>query len=92
MFQNIIGKYTCSTAMPEPCYIDNDIDIFCYCIGFPRVIGAIDGSLIPIKAPYENEVAFVCRKRYHAINIQVSTCIIIPHPKRSPAILAQFNN
>ena len=36
----------------------------------PNVLGCLDGSLVPIKAPSQNEDAFVCRKRYHAINVQ----------------------
>ena len=36
----------------------------------PNVLGCLDGSLIPIKAPSQNEDAFVCRKRFHAINVQ----------------------
>jgi hypothetical protein len=39
--------------------------------GFPRVIGAIDGSHIPIKAPTEDEEIYVNRKKFHSINIQV---------------------
>ncbi|XP_046560559.1 putative nuclease HARBI1 [Haliotis rubra] len=39
--------------------------------GFPKVIGAIDGTLIPIaKPPADEEAAFVCRKGFHAINVQ----------------------
>ena len=38
--------------------------------GFPRVVGAIDGSLVPITAPSDNEPVYVCRKGYHAINVQ----------------------
>ena len=37
---------------------------------FPRVLGAIDGSLVPIIAPSENEPVYVSRKGYHAINVQ----------------------
>lgn len=37
---------------------------------FPGVIGAVDGTLIPILAPKEDEYAFVCRKGYHALNVQ----------------------
>ncbi|XP_046562240.1 putative nuclease HARBI1 [Haliotis rubra] len=38
---------------------------------FPCVIGAIDGTLIPIKRPpADEEVAYVCRKGFHAINVQ----------------------
>lgn len=39
--------------------------------GFPRVIGAIDGTLIGIKkAAIDQEAVYVCRKGYHAINVQ----------------------
>ena len=39
--------------------------------GMPGVLGLIDGSLFPIKAPSgPNEPAYVCRKGYHAINVQ----------------------
>ena len=38
--------------------------------GFPKVLGAIDGSLVPIIAPSENEPVYVSRKGYHAINVQ----------------------
>ncbi|KAH3704413.1 hypothetical protein DPMN_079469 [Dreissena polymorpha] len=36
----------------------------------PNVIGAVDGTLIPIIAPSEAEEVYVCRKGYHAINVQ----------------------
>ena len=34
------------------------------------MLGAIDGSLVPIIAPSENEPVYVSRKGYHAINVQ----------------------
>ena len=34
----------------------------------PRVKGAVDGSLIPIRAPYNDEHMYVCHKGFHAIN------------------------
>lgn len=37
--------------------------------GFPNVIGAIDGTLIPIQRPSTNEHLYVCRKNFHAINL-----------------------
>ena len=37
--------------------------------GFPKVVGAIDGTLIPIKAPSKEEHLYVCHKGYHAINV-----------------------
>ena len=36
----------------------------------PNVVGAIDGTLIPIMAPRDAEEVYVCRKGYHALNIQ----------------------
>ncbi|XP_062590955.1 putative nuclease HARBI1 [Saccostrea cucullata] len=38
--------------------------------GFPNVLGAIDGTLIKIQAPSENEPSYVCRKGFHALNVQ----------------------
>ena len=41
-----------------------------YSIGaFPKVIGAIDGTLIPIRAPAKDEHLYVCHKGFHAINV-----------------------
>lgn len=45
--------------------------------GFPGVIGAIDGTHIPIIAPPVNEHLYVCRKNFHSINAQV--CTIVQH-------------
>ena len=33
------------------------------------MIGAIDGTLIPIRAPSKDEHLYVCHKGYHAINV-----------------------
>ena len=41
--------------------------------GFPKVIGAIDGTLIPIRTPFKNEHLYVCHKGFHAINV-MATC------------------
>ena len=38
--------------------------------GFPRVLGCVDGSHIPIVAPSTNEPLYVNRKGYHSINVQ----------------------
>ncbi|XP_052270434.1 putative nuclease HARBI1 isoform X2 [Dreissena polymorpha] len=38
--------------------------------GIPNTIGAIDGTLILIIAPAANEAIYVCRKGFHAINVQ----------------------
>ena len=39
--------------------------------GIPGVIGAIDGSHIPITAPSENQDEYINRKRFHSIVLQV---------------------
>lgn len=40
--------------------------------GIPNVCGCVDGCFIPIKKPAENTHEFMCRKKFAAINIQVS--------------------
>ncbi|VDI29776.1 Hypothetical predicted protein [Mytilus galloprovincialis] len=37
---------------------------------FPNVVGAVDGTLIPIQRPHEDEPAYICRKGFPAINVQ----------------------
>uniref|UniRef100_A0AAR2IZC1 DDE Tnp4 domain-containing protein n=1 Tax=Pygocentrus nattereri TaxID=42514 RepID=A0AAR2IZC1_PYGNA len=39
--------------------------------GFPNVIGAIDCTHVAIRAPSQNEAAFINRKQIHSINVQV---------------------
>ena len=36
----------------------------------PNVLGAVDGTLIKILAPSKNEQSYVCRKGFHALNVQ----------------------
>ncbi|XP_052282277.1 putative nuclease HARBI1 [Dreissena polymorpha] len=38
--------------------------------GFPNLVGAVDGTLIPITTPTVDEEVYICRKGYHAINCQ----------------------
>ena len=45
-----------------------------YSIGaFPKVMGAVDGMLIPIRAPAKEEYLYVCHKGFHAINV-IAVC------------------
>ena len=37
--------------------------------GFPKVIGAIDCTLISIRAPSKEEHLYMCHKEYHAMNV-----------------------
>lgn len=37
----------------------------------PGVVGAIDGTYVPIKAPVENPRVYINRKRFHGITLQV---------------------
>ncbi len=38
--------------------------------GLPHCIGAIDGTHIPIKAPYDNPEQYVSRKKFHSVQLQ----------------------
>ena len=50
-------------------FFHNTIADFYNMAGFPRVIEAIDGSLIAIKGPDNEEHLYVCHKGFHAINV-----------------------
>ncbi|XP_063077094.1 putative nuclease HARBI1 [Engraulis encrasicolus] len=39
--------------------------------GIPRVIGVVDGTLVPIARPTQTEHLYVSRKGFHALNVQV---------------------
>lgn len=41
--------------------------------GFTNVIDTIDCTLIAIKAPVENELAFNDRRHFHSVSVQVIT-------------------
>ena len=43
--------------------------------GFPRVLGAIDGTHVAIKGPTEDEDAYVNRKNFHSLAVQVGLYI-----------------
>lgn len=46
-------------------------------MGFPNTIGALDGSYIPIPTPKEHGLAYICRKNFAALTLQVCQHIII---------------
>lgn len=48
--------------------IEREVANFYSIAGFPRVIGAVDGSLINIDAPTRHEAAFVDRHGNHSLN------------------------
>lgn len=41
--------------------------------GFPKVIGAIDGTHIKITTPHTHNESYINRKGYHSVQLQVST-------------------
>ena len=46
--------------------------------GFPNIVGAVDGTHVPILAPSGlDEPCFVNRKQFHSLNVQV--CFEISH-------------
>ena len=53
---------------------------------FPNVLGCVDGTQIPITAPHTSEHLFVCRKGFHALNVQV----VCDHQLRFTNIVAKW--
>ena len=51
----------------EVAKIKND---FYMVAGFPRIVGCVDGSHIPLIAPSQDEFVYVNRKGFHSLNIQ----------------------
>ena len=50
--------------------IAKNISYFQQIAGMPKVVGAVDGSHIPMIAPAYDEYAYVNRKQFHSINMQ----------------------
>ncbi|XP_031354630.1 putative nuclease HARBI1 isoform X1 [Photinus pyralis] len=53
--------------------METSIRVFRAVKGFPNVIGAIDGTHISITAPKNNAEAYVNRKGYHSMQLQVGS-------------------
>ena len=49
------------------------IAIPCVCTGLPGIIGAVDGTHVPIIAPSVNEN----RKNFHSMNVQVKKMVTL---------------
>ncbi len=43
----------------------------CEIAGFPNVVGVIDCTRVRLKATFMNDYAFINRKNYHSINVQI---------------------
>lgn len=63
------GRYI---KMPETDMLVGEKQKFYDRANFPGIIGCIDGTHIPLIAPKESEFAFVNRKGFHSLNVQVS--------------------
>lgn len=68
----LADKARVEIRMPHgPAAINATIQDFALIKEFPRVIGAIDATHIPIKAPSEDEHIYLNRKHFHSLNVQI---------------------
>ena len=78
----LVKHYECCSAIAESLLqhcvqIPNKHDLkeiiegFKCCWNFPRVVGAVDGTHIPITRPSQNQSDYYNRKGYHSIIMQV---------------------
>ncbi|KAK3872119.1 hypothetical protein Pcinc_022787 [Petrolisthes cinctipes] len=74
--------------MPStPQQLQTSAQAFSRVSNFPRVIGAIDGTHVAIKAPSIDEAIYINRKRFHSLNVQVvcdGNGLIINYSARFP--------
>ena len=69
--ESLIRKKKNFISMPDSRVASRIKEKF-YLLGhFPGVIGAIDGTHVPIIAPAEDEHLYVNRKGFHSLNVQV---------------------
>ncbi|XP_050048346.3 putative nuclease HARBI1 [Dermacentor andersoni] len=59
-------------SWPSPRQVRGVQGCFYAVAGFPRVVGAIDGTHVRIQAPGEHEEAYVNRHFYHSINVELT--------------------
>lgn len=55
-------------------YVQNVVDELAQ-MGFPNIIGVIDGSYIPIPQPKVHGLSYICRKNFPCIILQVGTIL-----------------
>lgn len=67
----LINQHLFHIHVRWPADVTNVVNKFEEIAGFPHVIGLIDGSLIFIDAPSNDEPAYVDRKNRHSINLTV---------------------
>ncbi|XP_072142761.1 putative nuclease HARBI1 [Dermacentor andersoni] len=60
------------SSWPSPRQVRGVQGCFYAVAGFPRVVGAIDGTHVRIQAPGEHEEAYVNRHFYHSINVELT--------------------
>ncbi|XP_070379282.1 putative nuclease HARBI1 [Dermacentor albipictus] len=60
------------SSWPSPREVRGVQGCFYAVAGFPRVVGAIDGTHVRIQAPGEHEEAYVNRHFYHSINVELT--------------------
>ena len=72
---DILYEKACSEIrMPQSqIQLANAAREFAGIVGFPRLIGTIDGAHIDIKAPSRDEHLYINRKGFHSLNLQM-TC------------------
>lgn len=63
-----VNRYLLRHVVALPANPDEEMNRFHNIAQFPNVVGVVDGSLIPIDAPSNNEFAFVDRKGQHSLN------------------------
>ena len=68
----LVSNFFQNCIVMNICFLFQVIRGFAEIANMPGVVGCIDGTHIRIKRPIEFEKAFVNRKHYHSINVQVN--------------------
>ncbi|XP_033730552.1 putative nuclease HARBI1 [Pecten maximus] len=57
-------------SWPKNQSLQETVDKFEQRNGFPGIVGSLDGTHIPIRAPKENAQSYVNRKKFHSLHLQ----------------------